>query len=405
MARLVIVSNRVPPPRERGNLAGGLAVALRDAIQGRDTLWFGWSGANVSGDAPDAPHIAKVGRLTFATLDLPEKEFRGYYEGFANGMLWPLLHSRIGLSQFCRADLEAYRAVNEAFAAALAPLLRADDTVWVHDYHLIPLGAALRRRGVSARIGFFLHVPFPAPQLFDCLPADELLRDFGAFDVVGVQVPEDARNLNEMLERLGVEVRAGAFPIGINPSTFAAAARKAEGSPELGRLQQSLGPRNLIFGVDRLDYSKGIPNRFRGLAQLLKRFPEHRKQVTMMQIAPVSRGEVAQYRALRKELDELAGRVNGEHAEFDWVPLRYLTRGVPRNTLAGIYRQARVGLVTPLRDGMNLVAKEYVAAQDSDNPGVPCFPVSRARRLSWMAPSWLILTIPTRSPRRCTRRL
>ncbi|MBV8401185.1 MAG: trehalose-6-phosphate synthase [Acetobacteraceae bacterium] len=371
MARLVIVSNRVPAPRERGNLAGGLAVALRDAIQGRETLWFGWSGETVEGETPEEARTTQIKRLTFATLDLAAADFQGFYQGFSNRMLWPLLHYRMGLAEFSRADLEAYRAVNEAFARALVPLLQPDDCIWVHDYHLIPLGASLRRRHVQARIGFFLHVPFPPPELFDCLPrAEELLRDFGAYDVIGMQVEEDARHLNAMLEPLGLPARAEAFPIGINPDTFATAAQKAEAGPEVARLKQSLGGRALIIGVDRLDYSKGLPQRFRGLAQLLKRFPEHRKQVTMIQIAPVSRGEVTEYRNLRKELDELAGRINGEHAEFDWVPLRYLTRGVARNTLAGLYRQARVGLVTPLRDGMNLVAKEYVAAQNAEDPGV-----------------------------------
>jgi trehalose 6-phosphate synthase len=371
MARLVIVSNRVPPPRERATLAGGLAVALREAIQGRETLWFGWSGATVADGEPVAPRISSNGRLTFATIDVGREAFRGYYEGFSNGMLWPLLHGRLELSRFSREDLAAYLAVNEAFARALAPLLRPDDTVWVHDYHLIPLGRALRDAGVSARIGFFLHVPFPAQQIFDSMPqASELLRRFAAYDLIGVQNRADARNLDDAFAAAGVDARAHAFPIGINADAFAAAARRAEGSPEKTRLEESLAGRALILGVDRLDYSKGIPERFRGFAQLLARFPEHRNRVTMLQIAPVSRGEVAQYRALRRELDELAGRINGEHAEFDWVPLRYLTRATPRNTLAGFFRQARVGLVTPLRDGMNLVAKEYVAAQNPDDPGV-----------------------------------
>jgi trehalose 6-phosphate synthase len=372
LARLVIVSNRVPPPRERGNLAGGLAIALRDAIHGRETLWFGWSGGTVSGDeAPSSPAITTVGQLTFATLDLPEKSFRAYYEGFSNGMLWPLLHSRMGLAEFRRSDMEAYYTINAAFAQALAPLLRLDDLVWVHDYQLIPLGAALRRAGVTSRIGFFLHVPFPASALFLSLPqADRLLRDVAAYDLIGVQIQDDADSLNEALDQLGIDAPAArAFPIGINPKSFATAARKAEASPDAARLRQSLGDRSLIIGVDRLDYSKGIPHRFRGLAQLLKRFPEHRNHVTMIQVAPVSRGDVAQYRTLRKELDELAGRINGENAEFDWVPLRYLTRAVPRNTLAGFYRKAQIGLVTPLHDGMNLVAKEYVAAQEPANPG------------------------------------
>ncbi len=368
MSRLIIVSNRVPPPRERANLAGGLAVALREALAGRDALWFGWSGSN---HAPEAPaRVTRIGRLGFATIDLPPVDFAGYYRGFSNGMLWPLLHHRMGLAEFRREDLAAYRRVNETFAAALTPLLRPGDLVWVHDYHLIPLGAGLRRRGFAGRIGFFLHVPFPPRAIFGALPQGEgLVADLGAYDVIGVQTREDVANLDEVLAAVGLTVRAGCYPIGIDPEAFAAEARAAAAGPEGERLRSSLGDRALILGVDRLDYSKGIPHRFRGFAQLLKRFPEHRNRVTLLQVAPVSRGDVAQYRALRRELDELVGRINGEHAEFDWVPLRYLTQTVPRATLAGFQRIASIGLVTPLRDGMNLVAKEFVAAQDPDHPG------------------------------------
>jgi trehalose 6-phosphate synthase len=374
MSRLVIVSNRVPP-RERTSVAGGLAVALREAITRRDTLWFGWSGATVptvtsrTGTAP--PVLRRVGRLTFATLDLAEDDFGGYYRGFSNGMLWPLLHHRVGLSEFRRDDLAAYRRVNRAFAAALAPLLRPDDTIWVQDYHLFPLGAALREAGVRGRIGFFLHVPFPPRALWEALPdGDALVRDIGTYDVLGVQTEEDARHLNEVLAVHGQVPRARAFPIGIEPEAFAATARKAMAGKEVQRLSQSMGERALIIGIDRLDYSKGLVQRFQGFAKLLRRFPEHCNRVTFLQVAPVSRGDVAQYRGLRRELDELAGRINGEHAEFDWTPLRYLTRAVRRDVLAGFCRMAAVGLVTPLRDGMNLVAKEYVAAQDPDDPGV-----------------------------------
>jgi trehalose 6-phosphate synthase len=368
MARLVIVSNRVPAPKERTTLAGGLAVALRDAIATRETLWFGWSG-KLAPETAEAPEVVRAGRTDFALLDLGEDDYKGFYQGFSNGMLWPLLHSRMGLAEFRRDDLVAYRAVNEAFAHALVPLLRADDTVWVHDYHLIPLAAALRRRGVTCRIGFFLHVPFPPPALFDNLPqAGGLLRDLAAYDVLGLQGTEDAGHLAAAMAAAGVEGHPLAFPIGIDAAAFANAARRSAGGADGARLRDSLGERALILGVDRLDYSKGLPQRFRGFAQLLKRFPEHRNRVTFLQIAPVSRGDVSEYRALRKQLDELAGRINGENAEFDWVPLRYLTRAVARNTLAGFHRVARVGLVTPLRDGMNLVAKEYVAAQDPENP-------------------------------------
>ncbi len=369
MARLVIVSNRVPPHRGRNGVAGGLEVGLRDAIARRETLWFGWSG-DVTTQPAGQPKVANVGRTMFATIDLGETEYRGFYQGFANAMLWPLLHGWMERAIFRRDDLETYLAVNRAFARALASLLQPEDLIWIHDYHLIPLGQALRDLGVRSPLGFFLHVPVPAPQVFACLPrGDMLLRSFEAYDVLAVQVQEDANNLNSMLERLGSTARACALPIGINPDAFAATALRAERGQEWKRLDGSLGGRALVLGIDRLDYSKGLTERFRGFAQLLKRFPEHRNHVTFLQIAPVSRGDIAQYRSLRRELNELAGRINGEHAEFDWTPLRYLTRAFPRTTLAGFCRRARVGLVTPLRDGMNLVAKEYVAAQDSQNPG------------------------------------
>ncbi len=368
MARLVVVSNRVPPPRERAQLAGGLAVGLRDAITSRDTLWFGWSGKQ---STSTRLAVSQSGRLAFATIDLTEAQYRGFYRGFSNGMLWPLLHGRLGLSEFRRADLEAYLAVNALFASALSGQLLADDAVWVHDYHLIPLGEALRESGATQRLGFFLHTPFPPPFLFDVLPQGErLLRSFAAYDVVGTQTDDDAANLNACLAAAGIATRAQAFPIGIDPDAFARDAERAEGGAEDRRLHDSLGERALILGVDRLDYTKGLPQRLRGFAQLLARFPEHRGHVSYLQVTPVSRGDVSQYRALRRELDELAGFINGEHAEFDWVPLHYITRSVPRATLAGFHRRARVGLVTPLRDGMNLVAKEYVAAQDPADPGV-----------------------------------
>jgi trehalose 6-phosphate synthase len=357
-------------PGQRGQAAGGLAVALHNAAHQRDCLWFGWSGNVTNRETPLAPRIAQSGRIAFATIDLAHADYQGYYRGFANGMLWPLMHSRVGLSEFRRTEFAAYLTANSAFANALAPLLQPDDTIWVHDYQLFPLGQALRDAGVRGLIGFFLHVPFPPPSLFECLPqGDKLLRTLAAYDAVGVQVPDDAANLNALLDKLGIAVRAAAIPVGIDPDAFAKAARRAETGPEVMRLSDSLAGRALILGVDRLDYTKGLPHRFRGFAELLRRFPEHRKRVRFLQIAPVSRGDVSQYRILRRELDELVGTIDGEYADFDWTPLRYLTRSVARRTLAGFHRHARVGLVTPLHDGMNLVAKEFVAAQDPEDPG------------------------------------
>jgi len=371
MSRLVIVSYRVPAPATRRSSAGGLLVALEDVMLTRQALWFGWSGTTVIDGTEPGSHSESVDGVTYTTIDIPATEHRGFYQGFANGVLWPLLHGQAEMMAYRRADHEAYDNVNRRFASALASLLREDDLVWIHDYQLFPLGQMLRDLGVRCRIGFFLHVPFPPPSIFTTLPgADALLGSLDAYDLLGMQSAPDAQHLNALLAARGTAVRARAFPIGINPRAIASLARRAPRSAQWRKLESSLVGRDLILGVDRLDYTKGIPHRFRGYAQLLRRFPEHRGKVQMLQIAPVSRGEVSQYRALRRELDELVGRINGENSDVDWTPLRYITRAIPRAALFGFYRIARVGLVTPLRDGMNLVAKEYVAAQDADDPGV-----------------------------------
>lgn len=384
-------------PRERVSRAGGLAVALRESLQQHGGLWFGWSG-EVS-DAPVAdPRRARQGRVDYAVLDLTTEEHKGFYLEFANGILWPLCHYRLGLIDFRRSAWESYLAVNARFADQLVTQIRPDDVIWIHDYHFIPLGAELRRRGVQNRIGFFMHIPFPAPEVLAALPGHErLVRDLCAYDLVGFQTRGDVRALTEYIlheaegtvignigtgtgtgtgtgsdvrvSAFGRELRVGAFPIGIDTQEFAQLAAGEADSDETQRLAESLVGRALVLGVDRLDYSKGIPQRFEAFHHLLGSRPEHRGKVTFMQIAPISRGEVAQYRKLRNELDGLTGRINGKFAEFDWVPVRYLNKSFTRNSLAGFYRHARVGLVTPLRDGMNLVAKEYVASQNPADPG------------------------------------
>ena len=383
MPRLVIVSNRVPLPSERGPQAGGLTVALADALR-PGSLWFGWSGRR-SGLTTVEPRLQRADGITYATIDFSEADYRAFYVGFANGALWPLLHFRLGLVNFRREDYEGYRSVNRQFAESLAPLLRSDDLIWVHDYHLFPLGEELRRLGVRNRIGFFLHTPFVPPALLHALPRSaELVRAMCSYDVVGfhTQIYRQAF-LDCVREILGVHtgaegnfayagqrVRAIVDPVGIDADGFAKTAAHAEHSPEARRLRESLGGRALAIGVDRLDYSKGLVNRFEAFARLLGKYPEHRRQVSFLQIAARSREDSGAYQRLRRELDQLVGDTNGRFSEFDWVPLRYMTRAVRRQTLAGFYRIARLALVTPLRDGMNLVAKEFVAAHDPQDPGV-----------------------------------
>ncbi len=384
MARLVIVSNRVTMPGEQAAKAGGLAVAVREALRKHGGIWFGWSGDIVE-QPSDLPVSTSGGRFTVATLDLSRQEHETYYAGFANSVLWPLFHYRLGLVDFKRESMSGYMAVNRRFAQAIAKMLRPDDTIWVHDYHFLPLGQALRELGVGNPIGFYLHIPFPAPDVLLALPFHEhLVAAMCAYNLIGFQTERDARCFKRFItDEAGGRVetdgtihaydraaRVEVYPVGIETERYAATAADGADGPETERLRESLAGRGLIIGVDRLDYSKGLPLRFDAYARLLGEHKQHRAKVVLMQIAPTSRGEVKQYRALRRELEQMAGRINGKFAEFDWVPLRYLNRSHSRNVLASLYRYAKVGLVTPLRDGMNLVAKEYVAAQNAEDPGV-----------------------------------
>lgn len=382
MARLVVVSNRVPVPKTRGATAGGLAVALKEVLT-PGAMWFGWSGRIGSSTSP-TPSLVEARGVTYATVDLSQRDYDNFYVGFANGALWPLFHFRPALMRFRREDYAGYRNVNRILAESLAKLVAPDDVIWVHDYHLIPLAGYLRALGLKNRVGFFLHIPFVPPTFMATLPpVGELLSDLCQYDLAGFQTQGHARDFMDCCERLlgatvegelvlhkGRSVRVQAHPIGIDAEPFERDAVRAARSVDTQRLIESLHGRALAIGVDRLDYSKGLPNRFEGYARLLAEHPEHIQKVSFLQIAARSREDVVAYRELARELDRQAGDVNGRFAEFDWTPLRYITRAAARKTLAGFYRTARVGVVTPLHDGMNLVAKEFVAAQDSKDPGV-----------------------------------
>lgn len=384
MPRLVIVSNRVDLPK-KGVKAGGLAVALRQSLEQLGGVWFGWSGEVCEGDVPPPPKKLVHGSAIYVTTDLSQQDFDEFYNGFSNSTLWPLFHYRLGLLEVSRRSYEGYLRVNARFAAALAPLIQPDDIIWVHDYHLIPLGAELRRRGIANRMGFFLHTPFPVPELLVALPGHRrLVQALCAYDLVGFQTADDVRAFTGYLggeiggdvdesgrfEAFGRCARAAAYPIGIDTEAFARLASERADAPETRRLKASLRGRKLVLGVERLDYSKGLPYRFDAVEHMLSIHPELKGQFEFMQIAAPSREEVARYRALKRQLESAAGRINGRFSDFDWQPIRYINKGYTRATLAGFYRAACVGMVTPLRDGMNLVAKEYVAAQNPDDPGV-----------------------------------
>ncbi len=373
MSRLVVVSNRVAPITEGEPTAGGLAAGVLDALKQQGGIWFGWSG-EVTDDAVPAAHVERtVGQISLYTVDLSRRDYDQYYRGFANGTLWPTLHYQISHARFDWEDFSGYRRVNALFAEALVKLLRPDDVIWVHDYHLFGLAGALRDAGVLNRIGLFVHTPFPAPGVLMTVPAHaELVRLLCRFDLLGFQTEDDRTAFTDYVQRHGDghAVKTGVYPIGVHVDEVRQEAKSPHNQGYASRLHGSLLGRPLILSVDRLDYSKGLRQRFIAFEKFLERHPQHQGQVVFMQIAPPSRGDIETYREIRHALEAEAGRINGRFAEVDWMPLRYLNRGFARNALMPLYAEAQVGLVTPLRDGMNLVAKEYVAAQDPDNPGV-----------------------------------
>ncbi len=382
--RLVVVSNRVPVPTDSGSPPpGGLAVALGAALETKGGLWFGWSGKAADGE-PQV-HEQVVGNVSYSVVDLSKRDIDEYYHGFANRVLWPVCHYRLDLADLSRRDVNAYFRVNEQFARRLARQLKPDDVIWVQDYHFIPMASYLRELGFTNRIGFFYHIPWPPSDIAAAIPAyDRLLRCFASYDLIGFQTPVDSENFvncilraragtrtGDRLSAYDRKFRSGAFPISIETSTFAEEARIAEMNVIVKRTLQSLEGHPLVIGVDRLDYSKGIRERIDSFATFVERSPGAMKaRVTMLQITPKSRSEVPEYSEMQREVAEHVGQVNGRLGDVDWTPIRYINKAMSRSALAGLYRIAKVGLVTPLRDGMNLVAKEYVAAQAPENPGV-----------------------------------
>ena len=384
MTRLIIVSNRVQAPLDPSDSsAGGLAMALSAALRTHEGFWFGWSG-EIS-DEDEGCTIEERGGVTIATVPLDEQAVDEYYNGYANRTLWPLFHHRTDLTAYERAYSSGYERTNKRFAELLAPMLRPDDVVWVHDYHMIPLGHYLRALGIKNRIGFFLHTPWPVQQLLVTLPHHQkMVMAMAAYDLVGFQTKEwrdlfhqyllaqqDSRELKpDYIQSMGETFHTGVFPIGIDVSGYEAAVASETARRTYRRMRKSAEDRVMVVGVDRLDYSKGLEERLSGYEQFLADNPEWQKKVFLLQVTPLSRDTVNTYQDIRERLGSLAGRINGAFAEMDWQPVRYLNRTYRRDQLAGIFRASKIALVTPLRDGMNLVAKEYIAAQDPEDPGV-----------------------------------
>ena len=367
--RLLVVSNRTPTVtvgRERQ--VGGLVSALEPALQTHDGMWLGWSGGETDGERRVT--IDDSALPVRASFEFPTEWRDRYYAGFCNRALWPLFHGFPGRVRFSDQDWLAYVAANAEFARHAYDLVAANGSVWMHDYHLLLAGKALRDRGFSGPIGMFLHIPFPQSDLFETLPwADEILRAMLEFDLVGFHTEQWADNFRGCLRARGHEPpEIGVLPIGVDPLSFPLQIGNVD--RDIAGLDAALGDRKLILGVDRLDYAKGIPERLLAFERLLELSPAWHGKVSFVQVSVPSRAEVPEYAELRNCVEKLVGRINGRFGEADWVPVRYLYRSYDHRVLAQLYRLADVALVTPLRDGLNLVAKEFVVAQDTADPGV-----------------------------------
>ena len=395
--RLVVVSNRLPITINRAGDnwqikpgAGGLITALAPLMKTNHGVWVGWPGCGEEAPIDDlVESFAKAQGYSLKPVPLTEDEVEKYYRGFSNEALWPLFHDLLGHCIFSHDNYRVYDAVNRRFAQVTAEASSDIDIIWIHDYQLISSGWYLRQLHPRRKIAFFLHIPFPSPDLFRRLPwSKQLLVSLLAYDLVGFQTLRDHRNFIHCATSLikGVEIlsrhrnhtvlrygdriiKAGHFPISIDFNDFAGRAGSEEVSKAAWYLHENYEQRQLILGIDRLDYTKGIPERFLAFERTLEKYPDLRNQVSLLQIVVPSRTMVPDYIDLKSQLEQLAGRINGRFSEHGWVPLHYHFRSLDEVQLLAHYRTAEIALVTPLRDGMNLVAKEYCACS-IDNKGV-----------------------------------
>lgn len=385
-SRLVVVSNRLPLTLKfeenewhTKKSAGGLATAMNPILNRTNGIWIGWSGD--ASDETDEKRQKIINewreRENAVAVDLPPEIVEGYYEGFSNQTLWFLFHHFPSLLTFSEEDWQAYVRANEIFRDIILKHLRPNDLIWVHDYQLMLLPQLLREAAPEARIGFFLHIPFPASDIFRILPRrEEILHGLLGADYIAFHTHRYLQNFRSSLLRiLGLSsdmdrieignrsIRLEAQPIGIAPQEFTDLLKERETKSFIKEIRRRHKNLKILLGVDRLDFTKGIPERLRAYRKFLQKFPEMRGKVVLIQVAVPSRERIQMYQDLQQEVDELVGQINGEFGKADWTPLIYLKRGIPRGELVALYATADAALVTPLRDGLNLVSKEYVACQ------------------------------------------
>ncbi len=401
--RLIIVSNRLPLVVSQNTDggwqikpgSGGLVTALAPVLKNRGGLWIGWPG-NPKGDRKGDRKLdlekllqdaSKDCGYTFKPVLVTKDEVDGYYYGFSNQILWPLFHDFQTRCNFSPDYWNVYTRVNEKFAQVIAQNTDAgDDHIWVHDYHLMALAKPLREIGVTSKIGFFLHIPFPPLDLFLKLPwRFQILENLLSFDLIGFQTQRDRRNFVQCIEAMlndiqtegedrvldlkvnGRHVRIGNFPISIDYEEFARKAESAEVEKRLGEIKSMFKTQHLVLGVDRLDYTKGIPDRLIAFRNALERFPDLRSKISLIQIVVPSRVSIPEYNELKNEIERLVSEINGEFTQPGWIPIHYIFNSVDRTELVALYRAADIALITPLKDGMNLIAKEYCASNINEN--------------------------------------
>jgi alpha,alpha-trehalose-phosphate synthase [UDP-forming] len=390
--RLINVSNRLPVSVKKTahglrveRSAGGLATALESVWKQQPGVWIGWTGAAEDQAVAIDEVLARASRRRSYALRgvvLTKDEIDKFYAGFTNEIIWPLFHDMPTRCNFDPDYWEVYQAVNRKFAAAAADTARHGDFIWVHDYHLMLVGHYLMLSKNQSRTGFFLHIPFPSPDIFEQLPwRDSILSALLAYDVVGFQTDRDRNNFLNCLRHLFAEASiepaephtvvkfqgrqslVGTFPISIDFDEFADRAARPEVAARAAAVRQEFLENILVLGVDRLDYTKGIPERLKAFRLLLQRFPELRRQITLAQVVVPSREDIPRYKELRRDIELLISKINGQFTERGWVPVHYMHRTLGRDELLAHYRAADVALITPLKDGMNLVTKEFCAAQ------------------------------------------
>lgn len=391
MSRLMIVSNRLPVTmsRREGKLtlessAGGLATGLGSIYRSRDSLWIGWPGVSRERIGDRREEIeTRLAEDRFYPVWLTQHDVENHYYGFCNKTIWPLFHYLSLYTIYSKNYWEAYKRVNMEFCDEVIRVAREDDIIWVQDYHLMLLPMMIRERMPDSKIGFFLHIPFVSSEVFRLLPwRREILEGLLGADLLGFHTYDYVHHFVESVRRVtgyehsfgdigvgGRTVKVDAFPMGIDYQKFSGAERDRKVQKEIRRIHDKVGDRRIVLSIDRLDYTKGIPERLEIFDMFLDKYPEYREKVTMILVAVPSRTGVEHYRMLKRRLDELIGRINGKYGTFDWMPVWYLYRSLPFNMMVALYNVADICLVTPLRDGMNLIAKEFVASKE-DGRGV-----------------------------------